>query len=157
MLDYYSAEQVKESFVLTAQYELEMQAEIDELRARGLDDANAILKLIATVNYMVGIAEKGEGQKASLDELPEQFVLGYVKKLEARVAELEAEHKSHGRTAEEWRVLSVDRYQENLTLSARVAELEGKHAALQILVDLAEAREEGLVTQAIQAIAVRTK
>jgi hypothetical protein len=32
-------------------------------------------------------------------------------------------------------------------LRARVAELEGKHAALQILVDLAEAREEGLVTR----------
>ena len=46
-----------------------------------------VLRLIDTIKYLVGIAERGEGRKARDDELPEQFVLGYVKRLEAALAE----------------------------------------------------------------------
>ena len=46
-----------------------------------------VLRLIDTIKYLVGIAERGEGRKARDDELPEQFVLGYVKRLEAALEE----------------------------------------------------------------------
>ena len=46
-----------------------------------------VLRLIDTIKYLVGIAERGKGRKARDDELPEQFVLGYVKRLEAALEE----------------------------------------------------------------------
>lgn len=51
------------------------------------DEPSTVLRLIDTIKYLVGIAERGEGRKARDDELPEQFVLGYVKRLEAALAE----------------------------------------------------------------------
>ena len=45
-------------------------------------DAATMLRLIKTIKYLVGIAERGEGRKIADDETPEQFVLGYVKRLE---------------------------------------------------------------------------
>ena len=50
-------------------------------------EPSTVLRLIDTIKYLVGIAERGEGRKARDDELPEQFVLGYVKRLEAALAE----------------------------------------------------------------------
>ena len=51
------------------------------------DEPSTVLRLIDTIKYLVGIAERGEGRKARDDELPEQFVLGYVKRLEEALAE----------------------------------------------------------------------
>ena len=50
-------------------------------------EPSTVLRLIDTIKYLVGIAERGEGRKARDDELPEQFVLGYVKRLEEAIAE----------------------------------------------------------------------
>lgn len=65
------------------------QAEVERLRqalepwANEPDiDAATMLRLIKTIKYLVGIAERGEGRKIADDETPEQFVLGYVKRLE---------------------------------------------------------------------------
>ncbi len=45
--------------------------------------AAGVLKLTATVRYLVGIAERGEGRQwMSTDETAEQFVLRYVQRLE---------------------------------------------------------------------------
>lgn len=46
-------------------------------------EANDMLRLIETVKYLGGIAEKGEGRQQREDETTEQFVLGYVKRLES--------------------------------------------------------------------------
>lgn len=57
-----------------------------------------VLRLIETINYLVGIAERGEGRTIRDDETPEMFVLGYVKKVESALdalwlwTEAEAEH-----------------------------------------------------------------
>lgn len=45
-------------------------------------EAQDMLRLIETVKYMIGIAERGEGRKIRDNETAEQFVLGYVKRLE---------------------------------------------------------------------------
>lgn len=44
--------------------------------------ANGVLKLTATVRYLVGIAERGEGRPMLDDETAEPFVLRYVQRLE---------------------------------------------------------------------------
>lgn len=49
-------------------------------------DANDMLRLIETVKYLIGIAERGEGRTIRDDETAEQFVLGYVKRLETTIA-----------------------------------------------------------------------
>lgn len=45
-------------------------------------EARDMLRLIDTVKYLIGIAERGEGRSIRDDETAEQFVLGYVKRLE---------------------------------------------------------------------------
>lgn len=50
---------------------------------RDTELAEGVLKLTKTVRYLVGIAERGEGRPMRADETAEQFVLGYVKKLES--------------------------------------------------------------------------
>lgn len=66
-----------------------LQAEIERLQAalksRTYEpdvDAATMLRLIKTIKYFVGIAERGEGRKIADKETPEQFVLGYIKRLE---------------------------------------------------------------------------
>lgn len=54
-------------------------------------DAATMLRLIKTIKYLVGIAERGEGRKIADDETPEQFVLGYVKRLEQTNQDASAE------------------------------------------------------------------
>lgn len=68
----------------------------DDLRTvvtllRGIADAAPIDRLLKTLRYLIGIAERGEGRKIRDDETIEQFVLGYVKRLEAGEAALRAE------------------------------------------------------------------
>lgn len=48
--------------------------------------ADEAMRLIATVKYLRGIAERGEGRQMRDDETVEQFVLGYVKRLEQPAA-----------------------------------------------------------------------
>lgn len=45
-----------------------------------------VLKLLSAVKYIIGIAERGEGRAMREDESAESFVLGYVKRLEAKLA-----------------------------------------------------------------------
>ena len=53
------------------------------LAADSIKDQQTILRLISTIKYITGIAERGESRPIHQDELPEKFVLGYVKRLEA--------------------------------------------------------------------------
>lgn len=56
---------------------------VSALEAEQKKDAEDMLRLIETVKYLQGIAERGEGRVISADETVEAFVLGYVKNLEA--------------------------------------------------------------------------
>jgi len=49
------------------------------------DLINQLQRLLQTIRYIAGIAERGEGRLQRDDETVEQFILGYVKKLEACV------------------------------------------------------------------------
>lgn len=62
-------------------------------------DAQEILGLVATIKYLVGIAERGEGRKCRDDEIPERFVLDYVQRLEA---ELDRLRQAQGGEAVAW-------------------------------------------------------
>lgn len=64
------------------------------------DEFEKVQKLLAAGKYIIGIIERGEGRKIRDDESVEQFVLGYVKKLEAIAADRAA---SDGMTNEELR------------------------------------------------------
>lgn len=66
------------------------------------DEPSTVLRLIDTIKYLVGIAERGEGRKARDDELPEQFVLGYVKRLEEALAEPSEPVAWRYRTKADW-------------------------------------------------------
>ena len=50
-----------------------------------LEAGHDTLRLIATVQYLRGIAERGTGRLCDDNETTEQFVLGYVKELEGQV------------------------------------------------------------------------
>ena len=50
-------------------------------------DARDMLRLIETVKYLGGIAERVEGRQQREDETTEKFVLEYVKQLEAQTSE----------------------------------------------------------------------
>lgn len=56
-------------------------------------DMETTLRLLATIKYLIGIAERGEGREIRGDETAEQFVLGYVKKLESERDALKANVK----------------------------------------------------------------
>ena len=71
-------------------------------------EPSTVLRLIDTIKYLVGIAERGEGRKARDDELPEQFVLGYVKRLEAALAEPSEPHA--------WSEAAIDEYLDGYSL-----------------------------------------
>jgi len=61
-------------------------AEIARLQSENKDYVENILKLIATVKYMTGIGERGLGRTIKDDELPEKFLLAYVRSLENEIA-----------------------------------------------------------------------
>jgi len=61
-------------------------------------DLMDMLRLIETIKYLRGIAERGLGREIRDDETIEQFVLGYVKQLEAapvRTKDLTAQEKAN--------------------------------------------------------------
>jgi hypothetical protein len=68
-----------------------------------MTDLMDMLRLIETIKYLRGIAERGLGREIRDDETIEQFVLGYVKQLEAAIraaraqeqAEQEPQHSKH--------------------------------------------------------------
>lgn len=86
-------------------------AKCAELEAQSLDDARNIERLCKTIRYLQGIAEFGHGYMVPIneDEPVEQYVLNYVKRIEARIEQLKAE---------------------NAKLQAKVRELEAENAAL---------------------------
>jgi len=75
---------------LRAAAEIErLQTELAAAQVLRKQDANDILRLLETIKYVQGIAVRGEGRPQGDDETVEAFVLGYVKKLEARIKEIE--------------------------------------------------------------------
>jgi len=74
--------------VKTAELVRKQRAHVTAQPVHELDvDAASMLRLIETIRYMTGIAERGEGRKCRDDEKPEQFLLNYVKRLEAQPAQ----------------------------------------------------------------------
>lgn len=79
---------------LAAEYGLSAFSDVADAiaaaRLQGAEEANkTIVRLIDTIKYMVGIAEKGTGTKCLDDETPERFLLAYVKHLESEVQRLD--------------------------------------------------------------------
>jgi hypothetical protein len=62
---------------------------LEKVRGLQTEDWVEVDRLLKTLRYIIGIAERGEGRKCGEDESPEQFVLEYVKKLEAPRASFE--------------------------------------------------------------------
>jgi len=54
-------------------------------------ESETIVKLINTIQYMVGIAERGLGEECNDDQMPERFLLDYVKSLEAQAQQTESQ------------------------------------------------------------------
>jgi hypothetical protein len=57
-------------------------------------DLMDMLRLIGTIKYLRGIAERGLGREIREDETIEQFVLGYVKQLEAAIRATRAQEQA---------------------------------------------------------------
>lgn len=70
-------------------------ANCDEFDTNKLDAPT--LRLIQTIRYLIGIAERGEGRKVRDDETAEEIVLGYVKRIERELAEAQAEIQEQAR------------------------------------------------------------
>jgi len=68
-----------------AEAKLELLRAREQLAESKREYGTDVSRLIATVKYLVGIAERGENRKARDDETAEGFVLGYVKKLECEL------------------------------------------------------------------------
>lgn len=64
-----------------------------------------IQRLIKTINYMVGIAERGRGFDCPANESPEKFLLDYVKYLEKSQAETKTPEAA-AQPAREWVALT---------------------------------------------------
>lgn len=62
-----------------------------DLEMQFKSDMETTLRLLGTIKYLIGIAERGEGREIRGDETAEKFVLGYVKKIEAENAVLREE------------------------------------------------------------------
>ena len=69
----------------TKPLEDQLAAAQEEIKASSKDS----LRLLESVKYLRGIAEHGEERQQREDETVEQFVLGYVKKLEDQLAKAE--------------------------------------------------------------------
>jgi hypothetical protein len=63
---------------------------IESLGQKLAESDTATLRLIETIKYLVGIAERGEGRKQLDGETVETFVLGYVKRIEQQLGECKA-------------------------------------------------------------------
>lgn len=59
---------------------------IEETAAPAQDGWHEVDRLLKTVKYLIGIAERGDGRAMRDDETTEQFVLGYVKRLESKLS-----------------------------------------------------------------------
>ena len=70
------------------QLRTENAARIKELEAEVVEYGEGILALTSTVKYLCGIAEKGKGHPIPEGVSIEHFVLGYVKHLESKTADL---------------------------------------------------------------------
>lgn len=66
-----------------------------------------IQRLVKTINYMVGIAERGRGFDCPAYEFPEKFLLDYVKYLEASQTETKTPEAA-AQPAREWVGLTPD-------------------------------------------------
>ena len=64
-----------------------------DLRQQLAESDTNTMRLIETIKYLVGIAERGEGREQLDDETVEQFVLGYVKRIEKQLAECQKQHE----------------------------------------------------------------
>ena len=64
--------------------------EIESLRQQLAESDKSTLRLLETIKYLAGIAERGEGRKQLDGETVERFVLGYVKRIEQQLAECQA-------------------------------------------------------------------
>jgi predicted transcriptional regulator of viral defense system len=53
------------------------------LQERNADLAKELLRCVASLKYIAGIAERGTGRKQKDDETVEQFILDYIKFLES--------------------------------------------------------------------------
>ena len=62
--------------------------EITRLRAENTELLTDLDRVLTTLRYLIGIAERGAGRPMAEDETAESFVLGYVKRLEAELAEV---------------------------------------------------------------------
>jgi len=103
---------------------LARDTEAHELANRCAEYAKDILRLVETVKYLRGIAERGTGNECPPDETVEQFVLGYVKQLEARCAELEGIAEYHSDAFKR-------AHDEAVGFKKKVAELEAENAELR--------------------------
>ena len=81
---------------------------IAELHTENESYAKDILRLLETIKYMRGIAERGTGKEMPEDIPVESFVLGYVKSIEAENAKLKAELAEAKKDAERYRWLTDD-------------------------------------------------
>jgi hypothetical protein len=64
--------------------------ECESLRQQLAESDKSTLRLLETIKYLAGIAERGEGRKQLDGETVERFVLGYVKRIEQQLAECQA-------------------------------------------------------------------
>ena len=121
----------------------ELSAENDSLRQQITASDKSTLRLLETIKYLVGIAEHGEGRKLFDKETIEQFVLGYVKRIENQLAECQARrnqlldvlylHKNAGNPAYELMVEQVLKDRPDSTVldtMLAAAELKGRREAL---------------------------
>ena len=67
-----------------------LREELAALRQELDDYAKDVLRLIETIKYLSGIAERGTGNECPPDTTVEQFVLGYVKQLESLRQKIDA-------------------------------------------------------------------
>jgi hypothetical protein len=64
------------------------ETEIERLQTREAEWAMDSLRLVESLRYMIGIAERGFGRKIKDHETDRQFVLSYVQGLEAEIEQL---------------------------------------------------------------------
>jgi hypothetical protein len=67
---------------------LKLSDEVEQLRGRDAQWAMDVLKLTKSLQYMIGIAERGLGRKITDAETDRQFVLTYVQGLETEIERL---------------------------------------------------------------------
>ena len=95
---------------------------VPTLVAEVREQARSITRLIASIKYLRGIAEKGFGRAMQDDETVEGFVLAYVKSLEARAAleeKMDAQqHDTYAAARDEYRKVIAEQRDEITRLRA---------------------------------------